>query len=312
MVSSASQHDLVLPLRRLGALSADSADQQLCIDRACKALHIGPSRALRRIEQSAMAETSRIPNRERELSSGGLQRDWAGTTQPTKAAHRKKATSREQQSSPKNLSDLAHERLLDMLLSGELTAGATLQERRLAERLKISRTPIREALARLESEGLVHKAGRLMTVSQISVQTYIEILNVRKLMEVEAAGLAAERRIDKGVAENIRAAIWGLMETDAPTPAEHWAVDDIVHGVISEAADNALLAKMIRELRRRTHLFNTRRIPGRLRPGSLEHLALIDAVAAGDSAKARRLMAEHIDNVKAAIVDQLVSGRTAT
>ena len=214
--------------------------------------------------------------------------------------------------SGKNLSEFAYQQLLDMLLAGKLVPGANLQERRLAGALNISRTPIREALGRLEAEGLVtRQAGRLMTVCHISVQTYIEILNVRKLLEVEAAGLAADKKIDKTLAENIRAAIWRLMDTEEPTPAEHWGVDDMVHGAISAAADNTLLATMIRDLRRRTHIFNTRRIPNRLRPGALEHLALVDAVAAGDKAKARQLMAEHIGNVKAAIVNQLVSGRTA-
>jgi DNA-binding GntR family transcriptional regulator len=213
--------------------------------------------------------------------------------------------------SARSLSERAYERLLDMLLSGELPAGTILQERRLAVALKISRTPIREALGRLEAEGLVSRQlGRLMTV-QISVQAYIEILNVRKLLEVEAAGLAASRKIDKTSAENVRAAIWALMETPSPTPAQHWAVDDMVHGVICRAGDNALLASMLRDLRRRTHVFNTRRIPSRLRPGCLEHLAIIDAVAAGDAAKARALMAEHIDNVKEAIVEQLASGRSS-
>jgi len=214
--------------------------------------------------------------------------------------------------SPKNLSDLAYERLLDMLLTGELVAGSLLQERRLAERLNISRTPVREALGRLEAEGLVtQQAGRLMMVCQITIQGYIEILNVRKLLEVEAAGLAAKARIGRAAAEPVRAAIWRLLEIETPTPAQHWAVDDMVHGFISEAADNRLLATMIRDLRRRTHIFNTRRIPGRLRPGALEHLSMIDAVTAGDEDKARQLMAEHIDNVKAAIVDQLFSGRAA-
>lgn len=210
-------------------------------------------------------------------------------------------------SSGRNLRDLAYERILDMLLTGELVAGTLLQERRLAEVLKISRTPVREALGQLESEGLVTRPhGRLMMVCKISIQSYIEILNVRKLLEVDAAGLAAGK-ISKATAETMRSAIWALMEQTNPTPAQHWAVDDLVHSTIAEASENKLLATLIRDLRRRTHIFNTRRIPSRLRPGALEHLALIDAVAAGDVGKSRSLMAEHLENVKAAIVQELVS-----
>jgi DNA-binding GntR family transcriptional regulator len=210
-------------------------------------------------------------------------------------------------SSGRNLRDLAYDRILDMLLSGELVAGTLLQERRLADVLKISRTPVREALGQLESEGLVTRPhGRLMMVCQISIQSYIEILNVRKLLEVDAAGLAAGK-ISKATAESMRSAIWALMEENNPTPGQHWAVDDLVHSTIADASESKLLATLIRDLRRRTHIFNTRRIPSRLRPGALEHLALIDAVAAGDPGKARSLMAEHLENVKAAIVQELVS-----
>jgi DNA-binding GntR family transcriptional regulator len=206
----------------------------------------------------------------------------------------------------RSLSEFAYEKLLDMLLGGELVAGSVIQERRLAEWLNISRTPIREALSHLEAEGLVARdVGRLMTVRRISVQSYIEILQVRKLLETEAAGLATGR-ISKATADHIRGEIWKLMETADPTPTQHWAVDDLIHGTIADAAENELLAELIRDLRRRTHIFNTRRIPSRLKPGSLEHLALLDAVVIGDAPKARALMMEHIDNVRLAIVDQLI------
>lgn len=207
----------------------------------------------------------------------------------------------------RNLRELAYERVLDMLLGGEMQAGTPLQERRLAEALNISRTPVREALRQLEAEGLVtRQMGRLMTVRQVSVQDYIEILNVRKLLEVEAAGLAAGK-ISKAAAESMRKAVWDLMEEESPSPARHWQVDDLVHYTVAEAANNKALTTLIRDLRRRTHVFNTRRIPGRRRPGALEHLALIDAVAIGDADKARAVMAEHIENVKTAIIEQVVS-----
>jgi len=210
----------------------------------------------------------------------------------------------------KNLGDTAYERLLDMLLSGELVGGTTLQERRLAEILSISRTPVREALGRLESEGLITRhGGRLMTVFNVSPHQFIEVFDVRKLLEIEAAGLAAEMRLDKGLVDHIRGILLQLLDAEEPTAAEHWAVDDLVHGAIAEASQNDLLATMIRDLRRRTHIFNTRRIPQRLRPGTLEHLAMIDAVALGDKARSQSLMAEHLEHAKQAVVAQLVSGR---
>ncbi len=210
----------------------------------------------------------------------------------------------------KNLGELAYEKLLDMLLSGNLEPGTTLQERRLAEILNISRTPVREALGRLEAEGLITRVGgRLTTMFKALPHEFVEVFNVRKLLEVEAAGLAAQEKLDKAVAERIRATLLHLLDVAHPTAAEHWAVDDMVHGAIAEAAQNNLLASMIRDLRRRTHIFNTKRIPQRLRPGTLEHLAMIDAVAVGDKERAQRLMAEHLDNAKRAVLEQLMTGR---
>jgi DNA-binding GntR family transcriptional regulator len=228
-------------------------------------------------------------------------------TMPNEALNMPFADEAPAESSSRTLSETAYEKVLDMLLSGELVAGSVLQERRLAEALNISRTPLREALSHLEAEGLVtREVGRLMIVRRISVRSYIEILHVRRLLETEAAGLAAGR-IDKARAEHIRSEIWKLMEIEKPTPTQHWAADDLVHSTIADASENQLLAEQIRDLRRRTHIFNTRRIPSRLKPGSLEHLALIDAVVIGDADKARELMAEHIGNVRLAIVDQLVN-----
>ncbi len=228
----------------------------------------------------------------------------ATKSQNTRVAHINVATLNE---ADRSLREIAYERLLDMLLSGGLRAGSPLQERRLADALNISRTPVREALRQLENEGLVmRQMGRLMTVGQVDMQDYIEALNVRKLLESEAAGLAAGR-IDKATAERLRKAVWNLMEEEDPSPSRHWEVDDLVHYTFAAAAGNKLLTTMIQDLRRRTHIFNTRRIPGRRRPGALEHLALIDAIAAGEADTARALMAEHLENVKSSIIQQVVA-----
>jgi DNA-binding GntR family transcriptional regulator len=206
---------------------------------------------------------------------------------------------------PKSLSDHAYERLLDMILSGELAGGTILQERRLAEALNISRTPTREALARLESEGLITRQfGRLLTVRELTVHEFIEILNVRMLLEVEAARLAAGN-VSKERAREVRTAVLGLMNAEAPTVAQHWAVDDMVHGLVAEASGNHMLIALIRDLRRRTHMFDLRRIPTRFETSCREHLALVDAVEAGDADAARKVATTHIENVKLSIIDKL-------
>ncbi|HEY0569732.1 MAG TPA: GntR family transcriptional regulator [Xanthobacteraceae bacterium] len=207
--------------------------------------------------------------------------------------------------SPKSLSDQAYCRLRDMILTGELPGNTPLQERRLAEALEISRTPIREALSRLESEGMViRQGGRFPVVRQWTVQQYIEVLNVRRVLEMEAAGLAAGR-VPAADAARVQTAIHELMLAPKPNAAQHWSCDDMVHSLVSEGCGNGVLAELVRDLRRRTRMFDFTMLPERFKPGCLEHLEILDAVTKGEAARARTLMANHIDNVKSSILSKL-------
>lgn len=208
-----------------------------------------------------------------------------------------------------NLTEQVYGQLIDILIRGELRPGDVIVERRMAERLNASRTPIREALGRLESEGLVYKQpGRGVTVSPFSTEAFVEILNVRQLLESEAARLAAGR-IPAERLDAIRAALREIAKTPNPTLTEIWDVDDLLHGEIADAAGNNLLAAMIRDLRRRTHVFNAYRNPATNKFSADENLALLDAVESGDQERARAAMGEHIESVKVAIIDRLSGSR---
>lgn len=208
-----------------------------------------------------------------------------------------------------SLSEFAYGQILDLILSGRLQAGAVLQERRLADLLSISRTPVREALGRLETESLAMRSqGRMLIVADVSVETYMNLLDMRRILEVEAAARATGQLAAED-ADKVRAAINWLLQLPKIAPADHWSVDDLVHGTIAEAAGNPMVAAAIRDLRRRTHIFNTARMPHRLQPGGSEHMALIDAVAGNDPDLSRRLMGEHLDNVRNAIIDFILGRR---
>ncbi|MBB5753458.1 GntR family transcriptional regulator [Prosthecomicrobium pneumaticum] len=208
-----------------------------------------------------------------------------------------------------SLAEFAYNRLVEMMLGGVLAAGEVLQERKLSEALSVSRTPVREALTRLEAESLVaRRHGRVLVVSDMSIETCVNTLDMRRTLEMEAAARATGR-ISRGEAARIAAAIDALLETAEITPTHHWAVDEMVHGSIAEAAGNPMATAAIRDLRRRTHIFNTARIPHRLLPGASEHLELLDAVSGEDAERSRRLMGRHIDNVKSAIIDYILGAR---
>jgi len=92
-----------------------------------------------------------------------------------------------------SLAATAYAQLRGMLLRGELAPGQIIQERLLAEHFGLSRTPVRDALGRLEGERLLTRNGRALVVATITLQEVIDILQIRRLLESEAAYLAAGR-----------------------------------------------------------------------------------------------------------------------
>lgn len=204
-----------------------------------------------------------------------------------------------------NLTAQVYEQLIDLLIRAELRPGDVITERRMAERLNASRTPLREALARLETEGLIYKQpNRGVTVSPFSTEAFVEVLNVRILLESEAARLAAGR-IPPDRIERIRKALNELAVKPSPSLSDIWEVDDLLHGEIADAAGNTLMASLIRDLRRRTHVYNSYRQTVTPSFGVQENTILLDAIASGDQERARQAMVRHIETVKTAIIDRL-------
>jgi DNA-binding GntR family transcriptional regulator len=205
----------------------------------------------------------------------------------------------------RRLADWAYEVLLDRMLSREMPPGLLLQERALSEALNISRTPIREALARLEAEGFVTRhAGRLLMVRELPASELMEIFHVRSILEVEGIALATER-ISEAALAKLRLLFETQMQGPIPDGGNHWDADDRLHGTIAEASGNAVLAQLVRSLRRKTRMFNLKRMPERFLPGSREHLAIITALERRDVAAAREAMALHLENSKRSILQVL-------
>ncbi|MFO1149908.1 MAG: GntR family transcriptional regulator [Alsobacter sp.] len=205
------------------------------------------------------------------------------------------------------LSQIAYDHLLDRLIRREISVGSVLQERRLAETLAISRTPVRDALNRLESEGLITRgAGGVLVVREFSTRELIETLHVRQLLESESIWLATGR-IAQAELDGLETAIRDLLAAPEPSAEDDWAVDSRFHGLIAERSGNAVLAKHINDLRLKTHMFNMDRVPERFEIGHREHLGIIDALRKGDREAARAGIRAHIENVKLSIIEKLKS-----
>lgn len=210
-----------------------------------------------------------------------------------------------------NLDDMGEEKSLgertyllisDMILKGELAYGDPVQERRLAEHMNVSRTPVREAISRLEAEGFLERSGGRVVVREVRLKEFVEILHVRKLLECDAVREAA-KNADAKELQKIRGTIEKLMEKKSVTALELREVDDMFHNFIARSSNNSLVNELINDLRRRTAMFDHERLPDRKQPGSKEHLDIIDALEKRDGALASARMARHINNVHSSIFE---------
>lgn len=204
-----------------------------------------------------------------------------------------------------NLASLTYKAVSDMIRHRRLKGGQVIVEARLAEALGISRTPLREALQRLEGEGLVRKGdGRNYVVRRVDIGEYLQSLKLRLLIEPEAAVLAIPN-IPRRQLIAVRREIHELLDATAYHTDAHWVSDDNLHNLIIDHCANAVMAKVLRELRATTRLFEIDRLKDRLKPDSTEHLVIIEALERGDAEQTRSAVAVHIESLISFAREQL-------
>ncbi|MBB3937007.1 GntR family transcriptional regulator [Aureimonas phyllosphaerae] len=193
-----------------------------------------------------------------------------------------------------NLANLAYRSVADMIRSRRLRGGDVIVEAKLAATLGVSRTPMREALQRLEGEGLVHKGeGRNYVVRRVDLGEYLQSLRLRLLIEPEAAVLALDN-IPRRTLLAVRLEILELLDAKTYHTDQHWFSDDHLHGMIIDHCGNAVMARVLRDLRAATRLFEIDQLKERLIPDSSEHLQIIEAIQASDAEATRESVAQHI------------------
>lgn len=204
----------------------------------------------------------------------------------------------------------AYEQILNLIVEGQAEPGGMISERRLVETLNMSRTPVRDALLMLEGEGLLIRLGsRGLQVKQMKLEDYMEALQIRKMLEPEAARLAAGRMPERVLNELI-ATLEALMQDagksqEKPDRSIVRDVDDGIHGGIADAAGNPQLAQIIRTLRRQTQIFDLRSVPERLDSTCREHIAILTALRDNRPDDAAKAMRDHLDGVKDSIIRRL-------
>lgn len=208
----------------------------------------------------------------------------------------------------KRLALQAYEQILELILGGGAKPGELVNERRLADALNMSRTPVRDALLMLEGEGLLLRQGsRGLQVKQMRIEDYMDALQVRLLLEPAVARMAAGKLPAVTIAA-LREQIAEALAQAPGQPADRALVRDIdegLHGAISDAVENQQLSSIIRTMRRQTQMFDLRAVPERLEDTCREHLEILDAVEAGNGEAAAQAMAAHLSRVRDSIINRL-------
>jgi DNA-binding GntR family transcriptional regulator len=200
----------------------------------------------------------------------------------------------------RSLSENAYNYLKTAILRGELAPGTQLKERALAEQLKISPTPLREAMARLEQDNLVESIPYQGTfVTGFTLEDIFEIYEVRKMLEGQAAAQAA-LNISAGTLARMEQLLTFMSEEiDKGNYSTYDKNDHEFHGLIAASTNNRWLVRAAdwleaHTLRFRSHLGD---LPRRhIEEGLAEHLAMLSALKEGDPRKAQVWTEKHYDN----------------
>ncbi len=187
--------------------------------------------------------------------------------------------------------------LRSLILSGELKPGQRLVEGHLAERLGVSRNPVREAMRSLEATGLIEVVPRRGAhVSTIDTCAVHHIQHVRILVEGYAVEQAARRQDPEGIAQIRRCLEDGRSATERGDPVTAAACHRDFHLAVEDAAGMPFLNQVLDPLRNQTELVFSVITDERGDITWSEHEAIYEAVASGDAAGARELVRRHITN----------------
>jgi DNA-binding GntR family transcriptional regulator len=189
--------------------------------------------------------------------------------------------------------------LRGQILTGVLPPGTPLREIALAERFGVSRTPVREALRRLEQDRLLAPGVRGMQVRAIDPHEVVQVYDMRVLLEAEAAGQAAQAR---GEADLMR--LEGLLARDRaltdPDDATRTRTNLEFHSTVWHAAHNPVLVDLLDRLS--IHLVHAPRstlsVGDRWTHALDEHARLVAAVRARDERAARSIAGQHMSTAR--------------
>lgn len=206
------------------------------------------------------------------------------------------------------LRDVVFNTLRQAIITGEFAPGERLMEISLANRLGVSRTPVREAIRKLELEGLVIMIPRKgAQVARITEKNLRDVIEIRTVLEEFAAVLACER-IDQSGLHDLRQAHEAFIRS-----VENGDILDIVdkdetfHDTIFRATNNDRLISIINNLREQFYRYRMEYVKDIRQRSNLveEHRELLDAISSRDSIKAKELMKTHLLNQQQEVINNI-------
>ncbi|MCL0072011.1 GntR family transcriptional regulator [Peptococcaceae bacterium] len=215
----------------------------------------------------------------------------------------------------KPLREAVFEAVRDAIISGKFKPGERLMEVQLAEEMGVSRTPVREAIRKLELEGFVkimpHKGAY---VAKVSIKDIIDVFEVRAALEALAARLAAKRITEDELKQLKRAAmsIANLADGhDIHDIEEAVKVDTGFHDIIYKASRNEKLVQFITHLREQMKRFRATSLalPGRTKMALEEHEKIVQALWDRNEELAAELSRKHIENAERSILEVFKNAR---
>ncbi len=197
---------------------------------------------------------------------------------------------------PDNLTTLAYKTIKSYIWEGRLDEGARLTEEFLARRLGISKSPIREALNRLESEGLIRiEPRRGAFLRTFSVKEIADLYDLREALEAHAVATA---KVAPELLEKLRQSVERSRRFIQTNDKLHYINEDIrFHALLARATGNERLVETLENLQHQVWLFRRKTYDLSRSEAVASHQGIVEALENGDKQRAERLMRDHISGV---------------
>lgn len=207
------------------------------------------------------------------------------------------------------LREEVYEKLKDDIRHGKLLPGEPISGNQLSEELGVSRTPVREALQRLNQEGLVRNVpGQGVTVAAPSIEEVLNTIHVRLILEPELARLAAGKISDRDL-ERLQDAVGRMERAVREGEPELWLeADTRFHEILSEACPNELLGQMALQMRNRINNMTADIQSSSDRVGECthEHREVVEAIRDGRGDDAAEVARSHLENLRESLFRKLM------